>query len=575
MTLLHDLPSHRINTIGWDNLHLFIVALDDHFYIGVENSEGMITPISDSFILPLDQGPINGEGYHHAAFYRKAGVYYLSVDGNIIWSGSIAIPENQIIGKLAFISQYFYNSSALYDLSLFDFRASHKNSVYDSNPFTPPSSPFTSTANSRHKEVLFTTSSGSLNFSTNTAGILVGSNYVDYISPYLWGAFPELPTLDTTSSGNYTTVTNGSIFGSTDATSIAGDSFGLNFCLEAICHRTHARELDSAFSPCYVGFGAGVILKLYGEVGQGMIDIITVDLYYGIYYYYTWDKTDPAFPENEDFHIAVYRYNGITYLSVNGTIVYTDPVIRWGQVTRGFYVFSKSDNPFDWHFSDVRGVAGVSPYQDTDFTPPTHPLSRLIPENSSGFGGGFEVQSGPEVDDYLPLDPAFVVKREVVGVKEGDETFSIELYEGQFDKINIYIEGYYWPEDSWSLSGNQITLQYPVSIKQGPLSASYTRTEVYVVIEYVVYTRTPFYYWLTNTYSGALIGTSGLPITHLTLRKELHRQLLPTGVVDELTDIVVNSETTPGPIARYLKNVRDPLEKAVLATTVASIYLNS
>lgn len=575
-------PTNLILYAGWDNLTLAVECHPTYFQLAVYDMSGK----KISVVTPEIEYSVEGFGwpaYLHIAFFRKAGVYYLSVKGQIVWSGNI--PD------LAGPSQYNFaifnenlDSSTRIVATIYELRVNLNTSVYDGQNFQPPTSAFISTVASKNKEVLFNVVSGSLQLSTNTNGKLVFDDYVNYISPELKAVMPYLHTFDPAIPPSSAQVVDGyvvmqpnSIFGSTGNAFIgAANGESEDFCIEAICSR-HAIPTDPVYNlsdNIYIGMGSGAYLCLRNGYNEGSIWIENNDPYYGYGILYSWESSAPAFPEDTEFHVAIYRKGNTTYIAVDGNIIATTPYGYGPPSSRGFYIITGPDSKFIWKISSIRGVSGMSPYSGTNFTPPSAPLPRLIPDvPNNSFSGKFEVQSGPDVGEYLPLDPAFVVKREVVGVKEGTSTFSIELYEGQFDKINLYVEGYYWPEESWSISGNQITLSHPLSVKQG--SSAYARTEGYIVVEYVVHTRTPFYYWLTNTYSGSLIGTSGLPVKHLTLRKELHRQLLPTGVVDELTDIVVNSETTPPPIARYLKTVRDPLEKAVLATTVASIYLNS
>lgn len=288
----------------------------------------------------------------------------------------------------------------------------------------------------------------------------------------------------------------------------------------------------------------------------------------------TSDYTIPygslSLPTTALSHLAVFQAGGQLKFAVNGVIVWTGPAVL-DSFTPGFYFgFDTSSIAFSINVVELRIFHNATPYT-TSVTVPTTPFSPT-PAGSLGTLVGFEVVSGPDVNDFVSLPPAFVIQRDVIGVTAGSTSIPLSYSTDQFDHVNVYVDGVYWPEQFRTLSGSTITLTYPVILNPTSING-YSRSGPYVVIEYIVNTRAPFYYWLTNTYSGALLGTQGFPVDYLTIRKELHRQVLPAGAISDLVEEVVASPLVPEPVKKYIQSSTDPLEKAVLGTVIGGVFL--
>lgn len=269
-------------------------------------------------------------------------------------------------------------------------------------------------------------------------------------------------------------------------------------------------------------------------------------------------------------HIAVFQVGGQLKFAVNGVIKWTG-TLSSDSSTPGFqYGFTTSSTAFSVNVVEMRIFHNASPYT-TSVAVPTAPFSPA-PLGTPGTVVDFEVISGPDINDFVSLPPAFVIQRDVIGATAGSTSFPLSYSADQFDRVNIYVDGVYWPEAYRSISGSTVTLNYPVILNPTSING-YSRSGPYVVIEYIVGTRAPFYYWLTNTYSGALLGTQGFPVDYLTIRKELHREVLPAGAISDLVDEVSSSPFVPEPIKKYIKSATDPLEKAVLGTVIGGVFL--
>ena len=95
-----------------------------------------------------------------------------------------------------------------------------------------------------------------------------------------------------------------------------------------------------------------------------------------------------------------------------------------------------------------------------------------------------------------------------------------------------------------------------------------------VVVRYTSYIRAPYLFWLATTYSGSILGIKELPALGLVLRKRLLTSLLPLSVIELVSAKVAGLKGVPSEVKEYLPGVEDPLEKALLAIAINSIYLN-
>lgn len=93
-------------------------------------------------------------------------------------------------------------------------------------------------------------------------------------------------------------------------------------------------------------------------------------------------------------------------------------------------------------------------------------------------------------------------------------------------------------------------------------------------IKYVVISRITFYYWLAATFSGAMLGIKPLPTRPLILKKQLLLENIPESLVEEITgDLEGRGEVTED-FTGYLRTIKDPLEAALFAILLGSIFLN-
>jgi hypothetical protein len=170
--------------------------------------------------------------------------------------------------------------------------------------------------------------------------------------------------------------------------------------------------------------------------------------------------------------------------------------------------------------------------------------------------------SVPAVDSFWKVYPETIIEISHVVVPNGQSTITLLYKPEQYDLLYLYFNGALVSEGSYSISGTTLSLGSPVS------------TDSSFTIKYAVNTRITYYYWLAETFSGSLFGIQVLPRRPLPLKKELLTSLIPTADVESLVQDLKASAAQGGDFVTYLEDVRDPLEKAIFATMLGSVFLN-
>lgn len=78
--------------------------------------------------------------------------------------------------------------------------------------------------------------------------------------------------------------------------------------------------------------------------------------------------------------------------------------------------------------------------------------------------------------------------------------------------------------------------------------------------------------WLANTYSGSLVGLRALDDVPLPVKASLYSRIIPATLLQQAVDQAMLNSKVPSNYKDYLERVEDPLEKALLAVLLYSLY---
>jgi hypothetical protein len=158
--------------------------------------------------------------------------------------------------------------------------------------------------------------------------------------------------------------------------------------------------------------------------------------------------------------------------------------------------------------------------------------------------------------------PEYVTYTETLSTRSGDTILPITQPKSLYDRIYVYYTGILLNPSAYTTTDTTIVLSTGL-----PADGN-------VVVRYTSYIRAPYLFWLATTYSGSILGIKELPALGLVLRKRLLTSLLPLSVIESVSAKVVDLKGVPSEVKNYLSDVDDPLEKALLALAINSIYLN-
>jgi len=168
----------------------------------------------------------------------------------------------------------------------------------------------------------------------------------------------------------------------------------------------------------------------------------------------------------------------------------------------------------------------------------------------------------PDIGDIVQILPEYITYTETLSTRSGDKILPITQTKALYDRIYVYYTGLLLNPAAYTVSDSAITLSTGI-----PADGN-------VVVRYTSYIRAPYLFWLATTYSGSMLGIKELPALGLVIRKRLLTSLLPLSMVDLVANKVTELKGVPSEVKNYLPSVDDPLEKALLALAIHSIYLN-
>jgi hypothetical protein len=171
-------------------------------------------------------------------------------------------------------------------------------------------------------------------------------------------------------------------------------------------------------------------------------------------------------------------------------------------------------------------------------------------------------ETPPPVGHLTHIHPEYAVGTDVFPAQVGDTVFSPSLTTDMYDTAYVYHQGALLDPSAYSLGDTALTLNSPLT------------ADGQVLIRFTTITRTPFLYWLADTYAGSLLGLKALPHPNLPIKKRLLASLIPDGVLESLIQQLSDLKAVPPESSGYIEKIRDPVEKALFVIALFSIYLN-
>lgn len=166
----------------------------------------------------------------------------------------------------------------------------------------------------------------------------------------------------------------------------------------------------------------------------------------------------------------------------------------------------------------------------------------------------------PALNSIVQVPASFVMGAETTIVMAGSTTTSLTIDPGTYDLALIFQNGTLQTSTQANIiNGSLVLTSAPVS------STNY-------MIRYVVYSRTPFMYWLAKTYAGSMLGMKPLPSPMLPLKPSLISSIVPAPALEDMIKSVHGNSLIPEDSVRYADSISDPLEKALYSLALGVIF---
>lgn len=168
------------------------------------------------------------------------------------------------------------------------------------------------------------------------------------------------------------------------------------------------------------------------------------------------------------------------------------------------------------------------------------------------------------VGDFVKISPELTVSTVQASLSTGDAVITLPYSPDQYDVLYLYNDGTLLATSAYSISGDTLTLVSPVG------------SDSFFNLKFLVVSNVAYYYWLTGTFSGSLIGIKELTSLPLPVKKSLMTSFVNEPDVESLrVQLVNNNDVSEEDFVQYIPNIKDPFEKAVFVITLGSIFLNS
>ena len=162
----------------------------------------------------------------------------------------------------------------------------------------------------------------------------------------------------------------------------------------------------------------------------------------------------------------------------------------------------------------------------------------------------------------ITLKPELQVDIVLLTSGAGATTITLPYSTTEYDVLYIYNNGVLVGTSAYSISGNVLSWTSPFG----------SNTDL--VCKFYVNSNIGYYYWLSKTYSGSLLGLKPLLQIPPPVKYSLLINLINNADIDVISQALNTSSISDQDTVLYIPSIKDPLEKAIFVITLASVFLN-
>lgn len=173
-------------------------------------------------------------------------------------------------------------------------------------------------------------------------------------------------------------------------------------------------------------------------------------------------------------------------------------------------------------------------------------------------------ETTPVVNTYVNVYPDYTIQVEIVPLTISQTYCPLSVASTAYDYILVFKNGVLLqPTTDYTLSTNSLTL-----------NVAATTGELNLTVHYIVRTRTPYFMYLANTYSGSMLGVRPLPSQPLQLRPSLLESFVDENRLQLSRDYLGQVQVVPQNYKDYAATIRSPLEQGLYLLATYSIFVH-
>ena len=161
------------------------------------------------------------------------------------------------------------------------------------------------------------------------------------------------------------------------------------------------------------------------------------------------------------------------------------------------------------------------------------------------------------VEERIPISPMYYYQTDIIP-GDGSTTYPLTEIAQNYDALVVVQNGSIIPSSTYTVFNDNIILG---SVTSDPF-----------LVYFVKISANPFLGYISNTYSGSLLGLSPLPTEQLLIKESLYLPLLNEGFLRILQREIENFKDIPYNMLQYVGSISDPMERALYIFYLYAIY---
>jgi hypothetical protein len=195
-------------------------------------------------------------------------------------------------------------------------------------------------------------------------------------------------------------------------------------------------------------------------------------------------------------------------------------------------------------------------------------------------------QPYPDVLDRVTIPPQYTASVDNLSGVFPDIPFPLTTDPSTYTSVLVYIDGIpLIPGVDFDIANNAITLHSPVTggywngivtyLRDVPYNYDFVPGQSYsITIRYMVNDTSPFLVWLSNTYSGSVLGIKPLMSEPLPLSSLFLTSLLTENRLQLVNNFIKTIPSIPTEYTDYIDQIPDALEAGLYMLVLYCIYSN-